>query len=92
METPIFQKKKARTVDKEFTIEDLPPVPEFCIITEFKLHDTDSYADDAIELDRVDSSKGYIPGNIVWKSRKAYRIKSDCTREELITFRIHYFK
>ena len=34
-------------------------------------------------LDRIDSSKGYIPGNVWVISRRANAIKSDATLEEL---------
>lgn len=34
-------------------------------------------------LDRVDPSKGYVKGNVVWISGRANRIKYDATLEEL---------
>lgn len=37
-------------------------------------------------LDRIDSSKGYIPGNVWVLSHKANSMKRDATREELLTF------
>jgi hypothetical protein len=34
-------------------------------------------------LDRVDSSRGYVPGNVQWISELANRIKSDATSAEV---------
>lgn len=34
-------------------------------------------------MDRIDSKKGYVKGNIVWVSNKANTIKSDSTIEEM---------
>ena len=39
---------------------------------------------DAISLDRKDSSKGYIPGNIMVCSWRANRLMSNSTPEELL--------
>lgn len=35
------------------------------------------------ELDRLVPSKGYVKGNVRWISRRANRIKSDATIDEL---------
>lgn len=37
-------------------------------------------------LDRIDPTKGYIPGNIEVISDKANRMKNNASKEELITF------
>lgn len=37
-------------------------------------------------LDRIDSSKGYVPGNIWVISHKANAMKNNASREELATF------
>ena len=42
-------------------------------------------SDNSPSLDRIDISKGYIPGNIQVISNKANRIKTDATADELIT-------
>jgi len=34
-------------------------------------------------LDRIDNTKGYVPGNVIVVSAKANRIKSNATPEEL---------
>jgi hypothetical protein len=35
------------------------------------------------QLDKVDPSKGYVQGNVVWLSERANRIKDDATLEDL---------
>jgi hypothetical protein len=37
-------------------------------------------------LDRVDLSKGYIPGNIQVMSSKANKMKNDASPDELLSF------
>lgn len=39
--------------------------------------------DNLAELDRLIPAKGYIKGNVRWISRRANRIKSDASVEEL---------
>lgn len=43
-------------------------------------------------IDRIDSNKGYIKGNIQVLSMKANNMKSDSSQEELITFAINILK
>jgi hypothetical protein len=82
-------KHRAKSAGIEFnlTIEDIV-IPEFCpIFKDIKLNTSlgkGSYGpnDDSPSIDRIDSSKGYIKGNVSIISNRANRIKNDGSREE----------
>ena len=70
---------KPRGLEHTITTEDIV-VPEYCPYLKVKLHI------DNISIDRIDSTKGYIPGNIQVISKLANLMKSSATKEELIQF------
>ena len=77
------QRSRKKGMEFSITVEDLH-VPEFCPLLGVKL---DSYSDSVDvhpSIDRIDSSKGYVKGNVWVISHRANRIKSDATCEELI--------
>lgn len=77
----------ARKRGLEFSIErsDLPEImPQTCAVLGVSLRlDGPNNDDYAPSLDRIDNSRGYIPGNVAFVSRRANRLKGDATQEEL---------
>ena len=64
---------------------DILPLPTKCPVLGILLRKGISSSDDnAYSLDRIDNSKGYVPGNVVVMSRRANVIKRDATFQELI--------
>lgn len=76
---------KRTGLDFNITIEDLQ-VPEKCPYLDIPLILTGPVCDNLISLDRIDSTKGYIKGNVQVISMKANTMKSNASIEELVTF------
>lgn len=78
-------RKRAKEFGLNFLItEDDIKVPEFCPILGVKLvrGSIENNRDCCPSLDRVEPSRGYVPGNIAVISYRANRIKNDATAEE----------
>jgi hypothetical protein len=81
-------KQRAKIKGIEFTIDvsDIE-LPDYCPLLEIPMHVNSrngvSNLDDSYSLDRIDSSKGYIKGNVWVISRRANVIKNNATLEEL---------
>lgn len=82
-------KGNAKRKNIEFNIEigDII-IPECCPIFGWKLTNIsgEGRVKTNASIDRVDSSKGYIKGNIVIMSDLANRMKQNATEEELVLF------
>lgn len=79
-----FRAKKANNYDHEWTVEfgDLD-FPSHCPLLGIELdYFAERTQENSVSFDRVDSSKGYIKGNVVVCSWRANRIKNDGTAEE----------
>lgn len=74
----------AKKQGREFSIKlaDLPELPEKCPVFGTPLR-MDGSIDELPSLDRIDNSRGYVPGNVVFVSRRANRLKGDATSDEL---------
>jgi hypothetical protein len=80
---------KKRGIKFNLTKDDIV-LPTHCPVLGIKLEvnfDTGAGGkDSSYSLDRIDSSKGYIPGNVQVISNKANSMKFTATEEELLKF------
>jgi len=72
---------RRRGLEFAITLDDIK-IPETCPIFGFKLT-LEGKRSTSASIDRIDNSKGYVPGNVVVVSLKANHVKSDCTLDEL---------
>ena len=89
------QRRTQAKVDRiEFTISmnDLS-YPVMCPLLGIPIHYHSSYSrDNWPSIDRIDNSKGYIPGNVWIISSRANRIKSDSNPGELMQIALNLRK
>jgi hypothetical protein len=86
-------KSRCKRTGREFSIEleDII-IPEKCPVFGFELKREDKQTwMSAPSVDRIDSSKGYIKGNVTVVSRRANILKRDATVEELELL-LNYYK
>lgn len=78
-------RNRARKTGMEFSITEKDIViPEVCPVLGIPLFCGKGYAiPNSPSLDRIDNTKGYIPGNVVVVSYKANWAKNDCSIDEL---------
>jgi hypothetical protein len=81
-------RRNAKKRGQEFTITlaDLMPFPKSCPVLGIELNYTGVITRDRnnwLSIDRRDSKKGYVPGNVQIISYRANRIKCDSTVEEV---------
>jgi hypothetical protein len=81
------RRAKEKGLDFNIDIEDII-IPTCCpyLGHPLKLVQSGQARFDSATLDRIDSSKGYIKGNIQVISRRANMMKNDASAEELIVF------
>lgn len=86
----IAARKRAKTSGLEFSITAADIIiADLCPILKMPMLMHTIYA---ASIDRIDSTKGYIPGNVQVISRKANTMKSNATSEELLKFAQYYIK
>ena len=88
--TRMFMNAKSRAKQAKIEFKLIPedvPIPEFCPLLGVKLvlGKADSY-EFAPSIDRIDSTKGYIKGNVKVVSLLANRMKNNATKEQCIAF------
>lgn len=78
-------KHRAKRTGKEFSISITDIIiPEFCPVLGIRLNlENSGTLPDSPSLDRIDSSKGYVQGNIRVISWRANKLKSDASLEEI---------
>lgn len=89
LEQAMLNRSKSRAKRKGFEhnieLDDIS-IPDNCPLLGIPLiKGEDSVQENSPTLDRIDSSKGYIKGNVWVISYKANTIKSNATPEELLT-------
>lgn len=57
-----------------------------CALTGLEIHFSVKGSDQTASLDRIDSSKGYIKGNVQWVHKDVNNIKQDYTMTELVDY------
>lgn len=81
-------KGRAKRYGREFdiTLEDLKPFPAVCpllgIDLKYGINET-GQRNDSPSIDRIDSKRGYVRGNVHIISSRANALKSDATADEL---------
>jgi hypothetical protein len=76
---------KVRGITFDLTIKDIPDIPEVCPVFGFPLVINvggGKQSFNSPSLDRIDSTKGYVPGNLQIISWRANQLKRDGTLEE----------
>lgn len=73
---------KRQGIEFSITMADLP-WPERCPVFGHPLVVGGERTENSPSIDRIDNSKGYVPGNVVVVSWKANRIKNDGTLDDL---------
>lgn len=84
---------KKRAIEFDLTILDLMDLtfPVTCPIFGMPLaFNRGRVQDDSYSIDRINSSRGYVPGNLIVISQKANRLKSNSTIEELMLIVEYY--
>lgn len=78
---------KARGLEHTITLQDIK-IPDVCPYLGIKLTSEINGKNNAstLSLDRIDNTKGYVPGNIQVISRLANNMKSNATLEQMAIF------
>lgn len=76
------QRAKRKGIEFSITADDLI-MPEYCPVFFIKLECGEVQQDSSPSIDRIDNTKGYIPGNVEIISWKANNAKSNLTIKEL---------
>lgn len=89
-----WAKGRAKTRGLPFDISEADiEIPPLCPVLGIPLvKGQGTPTDNSPTLDRIDSTKGYTPENVLVVSYRANRIKNDATISELLRVALFYFK
>lgn len=88
----IVNKAKPRGLECTITEDDFD-LPEYCPVLGIKLEFNEHWKqDNSPTIDRIDNTKGYIPGNVQVISYRANWCKSDMSFEEIEKLYLHVLK
>lgn len=84
---------RAKGVPFTITPDDIR-IPEYCEYLDYKLTNTHGrgHVKTNVSIDRIDSSKGYVPGNVQVICNLANRMKTDANAEELVRFALNILR
>ena len=84
---------RAKKLGREFniTIDDVV-IPEECPLLNVAISSYSEHQDFRPSLDRIDSSKGYVKGNVQVISAKANRLKNNASSEELMNIALNMMR
>lgn len=95
MLTTAKARAKNKGIEFSITLSDIE-LPEYCPVLGIKLEVNRGKGhggkDNSYSLDRIDPTKGYIPGNVQVMSLKANSMKFSATPEELLKFAVWVFE
>lgn len=76
-------RSKLRNIEFSITALDIP-APSHCPVLGIALMaGSKNHVDASPSVDRIDPTRGYVPGNVIVISYRANRLKSDATVDEL---------
>lgn len=81
----------ARGLDFNIGLEDVI-VPQVCPLLGIPINSYAEHQDYSPSLDRIDSSRGYVKGNVHVVSFRANRVKSNVCGDELLTIAVNVLR
>jgi hypothetical protein len=77
------RRAKIRGIAFSIGLDDVV-IPDFCPLLGVQINVESSDVDSRPSIDRIDNSKGYVPGNVLVVSSRGNRLKNDSSSKELM--------
>ena len=82
----VKSRAKLRGIEFSLSVDDIV-IPDVCPLLGVPIHfGTNTCKDNSPALDRIDNTRGYVPGNVWVISHRANRMKGNATKKELREF------